>query len=446
MKYSARVLPLFVALAGLAGTSSCGRGDLRTEIAKWQDAKAAAISLTYDDGSANQFRKAVPLMARFGFPATFHIITGEVGGSRYHGTFVGRPVEEIIRETAGIRTGPDNFFERASAIGRLDLRGGFAYHLRAGEMFEDGKTDAAYRLIDEAFAKVRRGLLEKEPPRPPGGEAPTLTWEQLSSLAAQGHEVSSHTITHPRLAVLDEANLVYELEKSREDILDHLGPKHTFTIECPFGTEDERVVRYALARYPASRNRLPEPYLEELDRWNEKDPASSPKEYVQWQRGALTATPMSQMTGWVDTIAGRDNIWLVLVFHGIDGVGWEPKTGEELEEFFRFIKSREDRLWVATFQDVVKYMRERMSGRVTTVKRGRTIEVDLRHGLAGGVYDLPLTLKTSVPSGWRAVEVKQGAKSARALAVRVGKGAYVMYQAVPNAGPVTLSEGKGGPA
>ena len=211
-------------------------------------------------------------MTRLGFPATFHIITGEIEGSRYHGAFIGRPVEDIVRETARIPTGPDNFFERASAIGRLGLQGGFDLHLRAGELFEDGKIGEAHKLIDEAFAKVRAGLLKSEPASPPGSGERHLTWDDLKALAAQGFEFSSHTITHPRLAVLDDANLDYELEKSREDILDHLGPKHTFTVECPFGTEDERVVRHALALYPASRNRMPEPFLEELNRWSEIDP------------------------------------------------------------------------------------------------------------------------------------------------------------------------------
>src|SRR5690349_16945057 len=50
-----------------------------------------SMSLTYDDGSINQFRVAVPIMDSFGFPATFFIITGNIPGSRYHGTFVGRP-------------------------------------------------------------------------------------------------------------------------------------------------------------------------------------------------------------------------------------------------------------------------------------------------------------------------------------------------------------------
>jgi len=443
MKHDYQTLIVLAGLTGLAAQFGCGREDLRTEIVKWQDGKAAAVSLTYDDNSANQFRVAVPLMRRFDFPATFHVITGEIEGSRYQGAFIGRPIQDVVRETARIATGPDNFFERASAIGRLGLNGGFDYHLRAGELFEDGKINEAYRLIDEAFAKVRAGLLRPEPVSQAGPGDHRLNWDDLKALATQGFEFSSHTITHPRLAVLDDANLDYELEKSREDILDHLGPKHAFTIECPFGTEDERVVRHALALYPASRNRLPEPFLEELDRSSDKDPAISSKEYVQWQRGALTATPMSQMKGWVDTVAGRDNIWLVLVFHGVDGIGWEPKTGAELEEYFGYIKSLESRVWVATFQDVTKYMRERMAARVTTVRKGKTIEVDLRHDLSAEIYDLPLTLKTSVPSGWKTVEVRQGDRTSIVRSTRATRDGYVIYQAHPNAGPVSLTRRRG---
>ncbi|HSQ79015.1 MAG TPA: polysaccharide deacetylase family protein, partial [Candidatus Bathyarchaeia archaeon] len=338
-----RFVPIaLAALAALSASSSCRPTDLRTGIAKWQDGKAAAISLTYDDNSANQFRVAVPLMTRLGFPATFHIVTGTIEGSGFQGAFVGRPVKDVVAETARVPTDANNLFERASAIGRLGLRGGFEDHLRAGELFEEGKAAEAAQLIDDAYARLRAGRLEpqRQSSKRPGDFV--LTWDDLKSLAAQGFEFSSHTVTHPRLAVLDDANLDYELDKSREDILAHLGPAHTFTVECPFGTEDERVVRHALARFPASRNRLPEPFLDELNRWSDKDPASSSKDYVQWQRGVMTATPMPQMKGWVDTIIRRDNIWLVLVFHGVDGIGWEPKTGAELDEYFRHIKSLGD--------------------------------------------------------------------------------------------------------
>jgi hypothetical protein len=62
-------------------------------------------------------RNAVQL--GFGFPATFFIITGNISGSHYHGTFVGRPTNAIIEETTSVPTNKDNFFERASAIGFL---------------------------------------------------------------------------------------------------------------------------------------------------------------------------------------------------------------------------------------------------------------------------------------------------------------------------------------
>jgi peptidoglycan/xylan/chitin deacetylase (PgdA/CDA1 family) len=440
MKNATCTLIAWAGLMGLGAQAACSKPEIRTEIAKWQDGKAGAVSLTYDDGSANQFRVAVPLLKAVGFPATFHIITGDIAGSQYQGTFIGRSTEAIVRETARVPTSPANFFERAAAIAHLGLKGALEYHTRAGELFEDGKKDAAYRLIDEAYDKVRRGDFKPAPALQETSVKGVLTWDALKILAAEGFEFSSHTITHPRLSVLDEANLVYELEKSREDILSHLGPKHTFSIECPYGTEDERVLRFALARYPASRNRLPEPFLEELNRWNDKDPGTSPKEYVQWQRGVLTATPMNLMKSWVDTTAGHDNIWLVLVFHGIDGIGWEPKTGAELKEYFGYIKSLEERIWVATFQDVTKYMRERMHSRVTVSWKGQIIEVDLRHDLPVDLYNLPLTLKTYVPAGWQSVEVRQGDRAGRALTARDERGSYVLYQAVPNLGSVILAE------
>jgi len=429
---------LVVLMSALCGFAWSQAGP--TEIAKWHDGKTAAISLTFDDGSLNQFRVAVPLMDSLGFSATFHIITGAISGSRYHGAFIGRPAGDIIRDTERVPTDKDNFFERASAIGRLGLQGTLEYHDRAGELFEDGQVNKAYRLIDEAYAEVRQGVFKPIVASIKSSEGrDVLTWDELRALAEKGYEFSSHTVTHPRLAVLDEANLVYELDKSREEILDHLGPKHTFTVECPYGTEDERVMKYALARYPASRNRLPEPFLEEINRGSDRDPAASTQEYVQWQRGVLTKTPMTQMKSWIETVAAHDNMWLVLVFHGVDGIGWEPKTGAELSEYFQFIKSKGDRVWVATFQDVVKYMRERKHAAVQTLRGWDVIEVTLRHDLKNELYDLPLTLKTYVPTAWLSVEIRQGNRSRQVPTARDEKGTFALYQAVPNAEPIRLA-------
>jgi hypothetical protein len=56
------------------------------------------------------------------------------------------------------------------------------------------------------------------------------------------------------------------------------------------------------------------------------------------------------------------------------------------------------------------------------------------------MYDIPLTLKTYVPSGWNTVRVKQGEQEDQISPEQDEKGAYVVYQAFPNAGGVVLSE------
>ena len=66
------------------------------------------------------------------------------------------------------------------------------------------------------------------------------------------------------------------------------------------------------------------------------------------------------MKQWVDTIIKSNNVWLVLVIHGVDGIGWEPIPHERLETYFKYIQSHDKDIWVATFQDAGKYIREKL--------------------------------------------------------------------------------------
>jgi peptidoglycan/xylan/chitin deacetylase (PgdA/CDA1 family) len=408
-----------------------------TAIMKWQDGKSGAVSVTFDDGSINQFRVALPILDTLGFPATFFITTGDIPGSKYKPEFMGRSQEEIISEAASVPTNPDNLFERASLVAYAPYSGLRNYFTKAGEIFESGKISEACLLIDEGFAAVRNHTLKL---RKPSNEEKNnrITWDEIRGIAAYGHEFASHTISHPRLAILDSANLVNELEGSRREILEQLGEKFTFSAECPYGTEDERVMKFAYQYYPALRNRMPEPFLEELNRSSKKSPVIEGKEYVQWQRGALTTTSMELMKSWIDTCAAQDNIWLVLVFHGVDGIGWEALTGNDLRTYYNYLKSKEDGLWVATFGNVAKYMRERMNTRLETAIEDGSLLIKLTHDL-GSDYDFPITLKTYLSKSPGALKVKQGEKEIKFHSGSDDKGGFVMFQAIPDKEPVKLS-------
>jgi len=192
--------------------------------------------------------------------------------------------------------------------------------------------------------------------------------------------------------------------------------------------------------YPALRNRMPEPWLKEIDRASKVTPGPNTKDYVQWQRGGTTKTPLPLMKSWVDTTAHRKDTWLVLVFHGIDGMGYEALSSTMLDEYFHYIRSKEDHLWVATFGDVTRYIREREASKVATNNRGDKITVSLNHPLDKGMYYLPLTLKTYVPSGWKNVKATQGKQTHQLQVKNDDKGSYVLYQAEPNGVNIVLAK------
>jgi peptidoglycan/xylan/chitin deacetylase (PgdA/CDA1 family) len=434
---------LYLPLLGLIGLA-CTKTDPivgQTEITKFQGNKKGAISVTYDDGIVNQFTIAKPIMDSLALPATFYIITGKVEGSG-KGKFIGRDPKEIISETARIKTDSTNFFERASLIAFTGSSEAEDYHARAGSLFEQGKVAEAHALIDEGYTKIRRGTMKNTNDVVFHNNAEdTTTWEQYRSYSAQGHEIASHTVTHPRLAALDEVNMLYELEQSKADLLKFIGPESTFSAEGPYGTENERVMEFAHKVYPSLRNRMPEDWLEEINRGSKMTPGESTKEYVQWQRGPVTRIDITQMKAWVDTTMSHDNNWLVLVFHGIENLGWEPKTRSELVEYFSYMKANEPNLWIATFRDVTKYLRERKATQVSTEVSKNAITVELSSSLDPETYSVPLTLKTYVPAGWTSVQLAQSQSNVNLEVQTDEKGSYVIYEVRPESAKVSLKKG-----
>jgi peptidoglycan/xylan/chitin deacetylase (PgdA/CDA1 family) len=424
----------FILVKGQASTIG------QTVIAEWQYGKNGAVSITYDDGSINQFKYALPIMERLKLPATFFVITGGIPGSKYHGKFIGRPVKTIIAESATIPTNQQNFFERCSAAGYLGYTGTITYHTKAAGLYSGGKKEQAFKVMDELYQKVRNG--DFKPGYQPCDEVlqeKGSTWDDFRSYAAKGYEIASHSITHASMPGLDSVNIAYELEKSKEEIRDKMGAKYTFSAEVPYGYEDARVMQIAYKVYPALRNRMPEPWLKELDRASRQTPGNTDKDYIQWQRGATTKTPLPLMKSWVDTAVAKNNTWLVLVIHGVDGLGYEAMPSTMLDEYFQYIKNKNDKLWIATFGEVTKYMRERESAKVQDSERGKKIFVTITQPLDKTMYNVPLTLKTYVSPQWKKVSVQQGKHIQQTKVEKDEKGTYVLYQANPNGTGLILS-------
>lgn len=433
---------LLISISGLFAVSAFCQGNNigQTTVTEWQYGKSGAVSITYDDGSYNQFKDALPIMERIGLPATFFIITGGIPGSKYQGRFIGRPVKDIIAESATVPTNDRNFLERCSAAGYLGYKGTISYHTKAASQYDDGHKQQAFETMDTLYAKVRHGdFVPGYQPCDEYLQEKGSTWDDFRADAAKGYEFASHSITHASMPGLDSVNIAYELTKSKEEMLDQMGAKYTFSCEVPYGYENERVMQIAYKIYPALRNRMPEPWLKEIDRPSRKTPAAADKDYIQWQRECNTHAPLQVMKDWVDTAATRRDTWLVLVIHGIDGLGYEARPSSLLDTYFQYIKSNDSKLWIATFGDVTRYMREREAATLVVKNTDGKIKVTLSHSLDKKMYDLPVTLKTYIPAEWKTVRLTQDNNFRSIPVLNDIKGSYVLYSAYPNKGEITIS-------
>src|ERR671931_1395402 len=139
--------------------------------------------------------------------------------------------------------------------------------------FDDGFRSVlrARPILDEvgfpATVFVVTSFVESgEPLRWPGLEQSedSLGWPELELLREAGWEVGSHTVTHPLLPDLDDADLERELVYSRSTIRKRLGLCET--LAYPYGRADERTAAAAaragyLAAFTLSRVHRPDERL-----------------------------------------------------------------------------------------------------------------------------------------------------------------------------------------
>src|SRR5205823_14854339 len=84
---------------------------------------------------------------------------------------------------------------------------------RLGRSLQRGDWAAVAQVVDPALAKLRQtGVNYAVGPRKSaaGDRRYPLTWDEMRRHAAEGHEIANHSVTHPFMPALDEANIVYE--------------------------------------------------------------------------------------------------------------------------------------------------------------------------------------------------------------------------------------------
>ncbi|NEX22543.1 polysaccharide deacetylase family protein [Thiorhodococcus mannitoliphagus] len=168
-----------------------------------------AISVTFDDGYADNADLALPILRDQGIPATFFVATAFLGG--------GRMFNDTVIETV-----------RRLPAGRLDVSElGFGCH-ELGDapsrirVYSEIIRQAKYLPQQERDQRVTQLATQAEQPLP---DDLMMRPEQVLTLRHAGMEIGGHTHSHPILAQLTDPEAEREIHRGRDELEALLGER-----------------------------------------------------------------------------------------------------------------------------------------------------------------------------------------------------------------------------
>lgn len=167
------------------------------------------VAVTFDDGYANNFEVAVPVLNHFEIPATFYVTTGCIDQKQ---------LPWIARIRRAFRTSRQPTWRSPD---RLTMS------LTTRALREKALVAACEhcaRLTGDAQEELIHSIESALGVAPPSEEScRMLSWDQLRGMVRTGHVVGSHTVSHPNLAHVGADALKVELEESKRRLEKELG-------------------------------------------------------------------------------------------------------------------------------------------------------------------------------------------------------------------------------
>jgi len=259
----------------------------------------------------------------------------------------------------------------------------------------------------------------------------TFTWSQAQSAALYGDEIASHTMTHPSLNTLTAVQLTNELANSQSNINSRVTNELCVTLAYPncVVPNESIVAQYYIAARGCSGQLVSSTPSDFMNISSFVcGPAGSIQTAAQFNSLADSATPA--------------HAWCVYLIHALDGDnGYSPLPSTTLQASVNYMSTNQNKFWVETFGNVVRYIRERNASSVAeTASSDSSITVQVTNNLNNLIYNYPITLRRPVPANWPAVAVSQNNQPITAKLVTVNSTNYVMFDVVPNGGNIVLAK------
>ena len=202
------------------------------------------IALTFDDGLRNNATVAYPLLREMGLPATFFVCPGLVDEGRWLWNHEVRARLDSVEKRVCARIRDSLGFE-APVRGESEVDAVVA-GMKALELPRRQRLEAAIRKETSEFAAlpVHRRAYD------------VLGWSEIRQLDPKLITIGSHTLTHPILPTLEDADLETEIRDSKQRLEQVLRREVEFFC-YPNGERDARARALVADTYRAAVTTVP---------------------------------------------------------------------------------------------------------------------------------------------------------------------------------------------
>jgi oligosaccharide reducing-end xylanase len=247
-------------------------------------------------------------------------------------------------------------------------------------------------------------------------------WSALKTAGVNGHEVGSHTVTHTSLNTESVTTENTELQNSQSTINSNITNAKCVVLAYPNCNEGDlaTIQKYYIAGRVCNGQVNPK----------------TPNDFYQ------VGASITGNTGSLNSSTAFNNLansakssggWAVFLTHGIDSDGgYSPTPSSELATHLSYMNTNISNFWIATFGNVIKYIKERNAANISeTMITSDSIKVTSTNNLDNTIYNVAISIRRVLPSGWKTPKVYIGGKLATSSLVTVSGTTYIQFDAVP---------------
>lgn len=224
---------------------------------------------------------------------------------------------------------------------------------------------ATFFVIPSATAETPEEAIQKDSQKRAWGG---ITWSELKEMSDGGHEIASHTWSHPNLTKLTPEEVDTQLSKSLELIRERIGVK-PLTLAFPFNASTPAIQVAALKYYLAFRA---------------------------YQIGTGEKTTTDALNKWADSLV-KEHKWGVTMTHAVAHGYAAMSSPAVLGDHFDYVRKHSGEIWVDTFANVARYSLERENSQLAFTQDGNVIRGVITSTLDPKVFNVPLTVVIKLP-------------------------------------------------